>query len=235
MKNLNFLKQFVADNQNNTFKYEQPPEDTNIYRVANWILSESKANWLKLAIDAPYAEMLAEARALKERFVRHRDDQSEGWRSLAVHGVASHMTNTAEVYGLDSSTVTYQWTDVAEQCPVTVEYFNNVFPYRSYHRLRFMLVEPQGYIMPHSDNPYPNLGGAVNISLNNPEGCRLVTKNGTLPFENTGSAFLFNTHYDHAVYNDSNEDRFHIIVHGVWNDPAWSQLVVKSYQQVLNG
>lgn len=231
MKHINLVKKFVADNQNNSFEYEPLPEDRSIPHCSHWILTRARAGWLKLNIDAPYAEMLAEARALKERFVIHRDDQSEGWRSLTIHGVASHVTNVPEMHGLNSDEVTYQWTDVAEYCPVTVNYFKNVFPYRSYQRLRYMLVEPQGYIMPHSDNRESFLGGAVNISLNNPKGCQLVTTNGTVPFENTGSAFLFNNHYDHAVYNNSNEDRFHIIVHGTWRGPEWDQIVVNSYQQ----
>ena len=96
-----------------------------------------------------------------------------------------------------------------------------------------MLLEPGGYITPHSDNPESFLGGAVNISLNNPEGCRLVTTLGEVPFRDSGSAFLFNNHYQHAVYNDSEQDRFHIIVHGSFT-PEWKMIVRRSYRQQLN-
>jgi len=34
------------------------------------------------------------------------------------------------------------------------------------------------------------------------------------------------------VYNESNTDRFHMIVHGVWNS-KWEQLVVDSYREKL--
>lgn len=232
MRSQSLAKLFVEANKDKTFQYEPLPNDQNPGHLSNWILKDCRAHWLNILIDAPYAEMLEEARSLKDHFVQHRDDQSEGWRSLTVHGVASHITNVPEMHGLNSNEVTYQWTEIAHLCPVTVDYFKNIFPYREYHRLRFMLVEPQGYIMPHSDNQSTFLGAAVNISLNNPAGCRLVTTGGAVPFKDTGSAFLFNNHYDHAVYNDSNEDRFHIIVHGVWTS-KWEELVVRSYRAAL--
>ena len=98
MKHINLVKKFVNDNQNNSFEYEPLPEDRSINHCSHWILTKARAAWLKLIIDAPYAEMLAEARALKERFVVHRDDQSEGWRSLSIHGVASHVTKVPEMH-----------------------------------------------------------------------------------------------------------------------------------------
>jgi hypothetical protein len=98
-----------------------------------------------------------------------------------------------------------------------------------------MLMEPGGFIAPHRDNPKSSPSAAVNISFNNPPNCRLTPEVGTVPFRDVGSVFLFNNHYQHAVHNDSNTDRFHIIVHGQWRSPQWQQLVVNSYKKVLNG
>jgi aspartyl/asparaginyl beta-hydroxylase (cupin superfamily) len=93
-----------------------------------------------------------------------------------------------------------------------------------------MLLEPGGYITPHVD-AHNHVFGAVNISLNNPEGCRLVTECGTVPFRSSGSAMFLNTSYQHAVWNDSNEDRIHMIVHGAADRSYWHKLVVDSFNQ----
>ena len=227
-----FLRQH---NDQNTFEL-LPLPDGDVHFQADWILKHSRAPWLEiLGIDAPYAEMYHEAQALRDMFVFHRGEEAgmQGWRSLAVHGISATKTNIPETYGLDSAQVQYDWTEIQDQCPVTVKFFKEVFPYNQYQRLRYMLVEPGGYIAPHSDNVVNMPGAAVNISLNNPEGCRLTTVQGTVPFRNSGSVFLFNNHYRHAVHNDSDADRFHMIVHGQWRNPDWNQLVVNSYKEAL--
>lgn len=222
---------FLQQNQHNTFIYETLPDNDKV----DFINFKCTAPYLNILFDAPYFDMLQEARNLKEYFVVHRDDYSHGWRSLTIHGVDSHITNIPEAHGLDSSVVTYQWTAISKHCPITVNYFRNIFPYSSYQRLRFMLLEPGGYILPHSDNSNNSLCAAINISLNNPIGCQMVTSKGVVPFQDTGSIFMFNNHHQHCVYNNSNIDRFHIIVHGEWQDPEWSELVLKSYNEALYG
>ena len=216
--------EFVDSNKNNSFVYETDISDP---------LFQSRAPYLELILDAPYSEMLQEARALKDRFVRHRPQDGQGWRSLCIHGISAEKTGTPGEYGYTDEQAPYVWTEIAPLCPVTVDYFKNKFPYQNYDRIRFMLLEPGGYITPHSDNPESFLGSAVNISLNNPPGCRLVTTSGEVPFKDTGSAFLFNTNYVHAVHNDSQQDRFHIIVHGTFAT-EWRQIVRRSYRQALN-
>jgi hypothetical protein len=224
-------------NDKNTFEYPPLPEG-DVWTQAHWILFESNAPWLEIiGIDAPYKEMLAEAQSLKDLFVYHRNQEEghNGWAALSVHGISANKTNIPETYGLDPTQVTYQWTEIQDRCPVTVQFFKEVFPYDKYQRLRYMLLEPGGYISPHSDNTKSSLAAAVNISLSNPTNCRLTTSAGTLPFRDSGSIFLFNNHYQHAVHNDSNTDRFHMIVHGQWRSPQWQQLVVNSYKKVING
>lgn len=231
--NENF-KNFFEQNKNNIFKFQKIPE--NQPNKVDWILKKSNAPWLEiLGIDAPYKEMLEEAKKLKNLFVFHRNEGEghRGWKSLAFHGISAIKTNVAETYGLKSNEVKYTWTEIKDQCPVTVNFFKNKFPYESYQRVRFMLVEPQGFIEPHSDSPNNFLGSAINISLNNPDNCQLVTTEGTLPFKNEGSMFLFNTHYKHCVYNDSTEDRYHIIVHGNWKK-SFNNIVIDSYNKLFN-
>ncbi len=207
------------------------------HQQANWIFNQSHAPWLEiLGIDAPYKDMLAEAQALKSMFVSHRSDegQHQGWSSLAIHGIGATKTNVAENYGLDSKTATYDWTEIQHQCPVTVKFFKEQFPYRWYARVRFMLLEPGGFVMPHQDHHTSFLGGAVNISLNQPDGCKLVNTHGTLPFKDSGSMFYFNNHYPHCVYNNSDTDRFHVIVHGEADMSRLAPLLVNSYLKKSN-
>jgi len=56
---------------------------------------------------------------------------------------------------------------------------------------------------------------------------------GIVPFKDSGGALSFNNTRNHAVQNLSDTDRYHIIVHGVW-DHRYSRLLVKSYQELLN-
>ena len=42
----------------------------------NWIINNSGLPWLKLDIEIPHEEMLAEAIALKEEYVGHRTSDS---------------------------------------------------------------------------------------------------------------------------------------------------------------
>jgi hypothetical protein len=222
-------------NDKNTFKL-LPLPDGAVHFQADWILKHSQAPWLEIiGIDAPYAKMYQEAQALRDMFVFHRGEEAgmKGWRSLAVHGISATLTNVPQTYGLDPEQVKYDWTEIQDQCPVTVKFFKEVFPYNQYQRLRYMLVEPGGYIAPHCDNTTNMPGAAVNISLNNPTNCRLTTVHGTVPFRNSGSVFLFNNHYRHAVHNNSDTDRFHMIVHGQWRNPEWDRLVVNSYKEAL--
>ena len=81
-----------------------------------------------------------------------------------------------------------------------------------------MALEPGGYIEPHSDrkNNEKRLG-AVNYALNNPEGCKFYMEGyGIVPFRD-GLAYKLDISNKHCIVNDSNEVRFHIIVHGIAN------------------
>lgn len=228
-----YFQDFLEKNKNKQFQHKPIPK--NHPNPMDWIIRSSDSPWLEiLGIDAPYKEMLKEARNLKDLFVFHRGEENShrGWKSLAIHGISADKTNVPETYGLDPSKVKYKWTEIQDRCPITVKFFKTVFPYREYQRVRFMLLEPQGYIAPHSDHHESFLGTAVNISLNNPVGCNLVTELGTMPFKDSGSAFLFNTFFKHSVYNDSTEDRFHIIVHGAWNND-FSKLILNSYNKLF--
>jgi hypothetical protein len=224
---------------------KMPADLTGKYQQFDWIMRESGIPWLKLDIDIPYKEMLNEALALKDMFVAHRDygqGSNDGWRSLCIHGLAWDRTlyfNNYEEYkhltAEQEHQVPHQWCpEVADRCPVTVDFFKNKFPYSRYSRLRFMWLDPGATIEIHRDSQtrmlYP-----VNISLNNPEGCKFRMKNcGDIPFIDQGSAYAIDVSNFHSVWNNSDTPRIHIIAHGYWgNDGAYQDLVVDSFNKFI--
>jgi hypothetical protein len=199
------------------------------------IVNNSMLPWLDLDINIPHKEILQEAVSLKNEFVKHRDEDNgsgyshKGWRSLCIHGIDAYKTNHYEQYGYTSNDNTpYIWTDICSRCPITKEFFQDYFPYDTYYRVRYMLLEPQGYITPHIDTDIHKLS-PINIALNNPKGCKMKMKghDGFVPFAG-GKAIMLDVGNTHAVYNKSNEDRYHMIVHGKVNK-TFKELVERSY------
>lgn len=227
------LKDFFAKNENLNYKFEIKSEAT-----ADWILNRSYIPYLSLDLESvPYNSMLEEAKALDDLYVKHRSRDSFGWASLCIHGITSQHTDHYAVYSkykdLNNDQVPYSWTEIKERCPNTVNFFQNVFPFNVYHRIRFMRLNPGGYILPHSDSSDLGLR-AINLSLNNPLGCKFVFENiGALPFSNNGSIFLVANGYCHSVWNRSNISRYHIIVHGYSTTPDYYNLVTKSYNSLI--
>lgn len=227
------LSNFFAEHQNKKYQIEIIKEAT-----ANWILNSSHIPYLPLYLESvPYAEMLSEAQALDDLYVRHRSNDSLGWSSLCIHGITSQHTDHYAVYpeyaDLTNDTVPYTWTEIQDRCPVTTNFFKHHFPFDVYHRVRFMRLDPGGYILPHSDSPDLALR-AVNISLNNPADCDFVFENiGTVPFTDTGSMFLVANGYRHSVWNRSDRTRYHIIVHGYSTSRLYYDLVAESYNTLM--
>ena len=211
-------------------------------KTFNSIVNESKLPWLELDIEYPYEEMYQEAKAIRHLFVKHRDqdhgrnniasrNRHKGWRSLCIHGISAEKTNHFAQYGYSSNKETpYRWTEIADKCPVTTNFFKKLFPFKNYWRLRFMLLEPKGFITPHVDTFDAKLS-PINMALNHPEGClmKMEGHDGYVPFK-PGSAMLLDVGNTHAYINKSNEDRYHIIVHGV-KTKEYEKLVVRSYEK----
>ncbi len=203
-----------------------------------WILKESKLPWLKLDIEFPYEKMLEEARSCKNLFVDHRaEDQIHGykhfgWSSLCLHGISSTHTNHYESYGFKSNDETpYRWTKLSTLCLETVRWLKEIYPCDIYYRVRFMLLKPGGFIAPHTDTLEHKLS-PVNIALNHPKGCIMkMAGHGTVPFKE-GEAYILDVGNTHAYYNKSNEDRYHIIIHGNYkSNSKWKKLIENSYKK----
>jgi len=190
--------------------------------------------YLPLNIDGPWKAILEEIKRVDHLFVKHRDDgYSSGWSSLCLHGLCLTCTDADSIYPELAGTDKH-WTELADMCPIAADYFKTTFPYTAYDRLRFMRLAPGGYITPHNDGDGVHFEiAAINISLNNPDECKMVMENiGTVPFKDSGTVMAFNNAYNHCVWNRSDEPRYHMIVHGA---PHWqfSNIMQQSYRQYI--
>ena len=224
------VKDFYEKNYNCQYTYPKIPDTTEPF---GWITSTGKIPYLSLQIDGPWKAILKEIQDVDHLFIPHRNDgHSKGWSSICLHGLGMHHTDAPSIYpefkDIPENHLPYKWTKLADVCPIAADYFKNTFPYQKYSRLRFMRLEPGGYITPHHDAQSFVLS-AVNISLNNPTGCNMVLENiGVVPFKDTGTVMAFNPSYEHIVWNQSNSVRYHMIVHGMWK-PSWNRIVINSY------
>lgn len=224
------LKQFLEDTK----------FDLSGWEKVSWIQNDvfdSGLPWLELIFpfNIPYSEMLEEARKLKNKMVSHRNNDGNKWRSISIHGLAADITNNHKNYGWTDETAPYLWTEICQECPVTYHFFKEIFKYDKYYRIRFMLLEAGGYIEPHIDN---NIGRmtAINMSLNMPKDCIFRMKGfGDVPFKD-GNTFLMNVGNEHALINESSEDRYHIIIHGYPNhtNELWRKIYHDSWHKTKN-
>lgn len=200
------------------------------------VLKQSGLPYLPIiGFNPPIKDMYDEAQRLIPLMVSHRSDYEnhQGWKSLVLHGLGATKTEGAERYGLDPEDKSiYQWTEIAHMAPVTTAFFRDHFHYDAYQRVRFMLLEPGGYVTPHTDFDHYVLG-PVNMALNNPEGCEFVMKDvGALPFR-AGSIIKLALVNQHAVFNNSKEPRIHMIIHGSPNFEYWQHRYMESYHELI--
>lgn len=209
-------------------KYPQDLKDGREVHRSNQIAFlpidwESEQDW---------AGMYTEAKKLSKHYVPHRTHEShKGWSSLVIHGISSVHTESSHSYGYTDETAPWRWTDVSTLCPIISKFFRTHFDYTRYYRIRIMKLSPGGYVWPHRDSisEDENHIGPINIALNNPDECKFYMDNiGYLPWQ-AGRAIKLNLYNIHCVYNNSNEDRYHIIVHGHMG-PSWHERIYKNYQ-----
>lgn len=198
-----------------------------------WIVRSSGMPWLKLEVDIPVEEILREILIAKDLLVNHRDDYGEhrGWQSFCIHGKALEQTAYCD------DVRPWRWIpESVSAMPKTTEFFQN-WPGGFYERLRVMALQPGGYVSLHQD---PGIDGLqpINIAITQPQNCRFVMENwGEIPFY-PGSAFLLNIHRNkHVVFNDSDQTRYHIIIHHKNWTAGFRSLIEQSYhsQSRING
>ena len=229
------LETFITSHSECTPDFSKLPVDADY----EWIITESNLPYIPLYIPGQWPMLASEA--MEATYHEHRDTDSSGWSSVCIHGISQSHTDHYQVYDeykqMSNNEVPYDWTDI--DAPYTKFWLQEYFPYDVYHRVRFMKVKPGGYILPHSDGSEYRLN-AVNVGIWNPKGCQLVVKDkGTVPFNQMGSIFLFANNFEHAVFNNSDKDRYHMIIHGYPEDyrkaEQFRKLVVEGYRSLLPG
>lgn len=189
----------------------------------------SKLPWLKLDINIPHETILDEINNVENLLVEHRDQF--GWDSFCIHGKSFDSTREDHYY---QDQRPYDWTkESTELMPATVDYFKNIWPCNKYQRVRVMRLQPGAFIEVHKDHDSPMLG-AINIAISQPEDCKFyVEGHGVVPFT-VGSAYMIDTSNLHAVINNSDQVRYHIIIHQLSILPEFKNLVVNSYRRQYN-
>ena len=184
--------------------------------------------------NADWNSMYKEAKNLSKLYVHHRAGASQGWQSLCIHGLSSVHTDHHPYYGFpDRETAPYRWTDIADWCPTITKFFKQTFDYDQYARIRIMKLCAGGYIHPHQDVEDITEArlGPINIALNNPDECKFYMKDiGYLPFKQ-GRVIKLNLYNQHCVMNNSDQDRYHLIVHGKAGK-SWRERIWNSYLQL---
>jgi hypothetical protein len=179
--------------------------------------------------DQDWDTMHQEAKRLSKHYVQHRSHEShQGWSSLCIHGLSSVHTESSHTYGYNDDNAPWRWTDIADWCPTITNFFKTQFDYTKYFRIRIMKLSPGGWIIPHKDSltQDQNHIGPINLALNNPDECKFYMDGvGYLPWT-AGRAIKLNLYNVHCVVNHSNEDRYHMIIHGhhgsSWNDRMYN-------------
>ena len=208
--------------------------------MREYLITDAKC--LKLDLDIPHAQILEEAKNLRSWFVKYRDSETEyqhqGWHSLSLYGLAHNLPGAYDAYGYsdgESAGKDYIWTKAAELCPITYKWLTEVFPSNRFGRVRFMLLEAGGHISPHTDAPISHIE-PVNIALHNPKECVWHwSDNTTLDFKN-GDVYAMNIGIEHSVVNNSQEDRYHLIIHHHDSTDEWKTLLTNAMEKyAVNG
>jgi hypothetical protein len=217
--------------------YNKWQDDKELCReYVNWIRLDSNCPSLPLDIPIPHEAMAKEAEALLDTFVKHRGYMHKGWKSLTIHGQGIDKTGPSEAYikeGLwtEDTAPPLGWTSIAKDCPITVDWLTNTFPFTNYGRVRYMLLEPGGYILPHVDCDFRSPLQAYNIALSNPPGVEFGHQDaGTIPWQ-PGDVRGVDTGRGHGVINNGTENRIHMIIHGR-SDPEFNAIVCRSYDNL---
>jgi len=192
--------------------------------------NNSKLPYLMFDVDMPVDDILKEISQAQQSFYTHREDQSQGWRSLVMHGFGEDKTNSPEYYGIKENVV-YDWTSSSNSIPSLKKWLLEQEYFIDFERVRIMALEPGGYIEAHKDYNDSKLG-PINLAINNPTGCEFIMENiGIVPFETNKGAWL-DLSNNHSVENKSNETRYHIILHG-GKTTKFKQMAFNNYKELI--
>ena len=212
-------------------RFSEWEEDHNIrQQYFHWVMNDSNCPTLKMDIEFPHKEILAEAEEQLHQMVKHRGDIHPGWSSMCIHGQGVEYTDPPKEYP-EVEFNGFNWTTLADTCPITKKWLVTEWPFATYDRVRFMLLEPGGYIRPHVDFEERRLA-AFNIAVSNPPSVDFAMEEaGLVPWEE-GEVRAIDIGRNHSVLNHGTENRIHMIVHGHF-DSKFKDLMCRSYDKLI--
>lgn len=182
----------------------------------NWIRHESNTGSLRLDIDSDISEVVEEIKRAQHLAIPHRKEDSQGWRSIVLHGLCSIMTEAPHTYieqGIIDDTAKETWTDASKFFPKTVTWVKENIPFNTFGRIRIMVLDPGGYILPHKDFQISFLGAGLNVAFTNPVGVDFaIENNGFVPWED-GDVRMINIGKLHSVRHHGIEPRIHLLAY----------------------
>lgn len=184
-----------------------------MYNGREYLFSNSK--YLKLDISVPHERMLDEAKKCEKDFIPYRmNDTNSSWYSLPLIGLGKDKPYSWETYAGSAKEAAEKtvWTENCKKCPIITNWLTSVYPSKLYGRTRLMLLKAGGRINFHKDMDYSVLA-AVNVALNNPKNCKWHWRDGESLEFSAGDAYAMNLSYEHSIVNDSDQDRYHLIIH----------------------
>jgi hypothetical protein len=212
------------------------PDNLTPEEIVNWIF-QSGFGWIELDVKFDLPTWQIESKECLEHLVIHREgDNHRGWRSCCIHGISIDKTGIWNKYA--SEEPEYHWTELSNRTPVIKQFWQNL-PFERFARIRFMEVEPHGWVEPHSDftvtadmDVFNNII-PINIAIIHPEQCTMILEGiGEVPWEE-GKVFLVNISHVHSVVNNSDQPRLHMIGHGIPGNKKeqFIELIIRSYRK----
>ncbi|MCB0420253.1 MAG: aspartyl/asparaginyl beta-hydroxylase domain-containing protein [Bdellovibrionales bacterium] len=233
------LQKFYHDNNDLRPHLEPQPN-----KDSQWIYQQSDIPWLKLNIDTPHEEMYREAKSWIDEMVPQNYKElfdnpvldgefpnQKGWNTICVHGIGPKHFDRGYMYGYGhEDEVPYIWTEVADQCPITKEYLQSL-PYEKLYRARFTMLAPGGYAAPHiGRKKAASHSRKINVALNHPKGFHFhLEGQGPIPWEPGRAHLIAADDFYHAVFNQSDEVRIHLITMGKPDFKRLEPLIQESY------
>jgi len=203
-------------------------------------VNESDWPYSFIDFDQDFNKFLEEIKTIPDKYwISHRQNDTssgykhEGWSAAVLRGVDYTKTEYHSRYGFNTyEDANYNWTEVNDFTP-TLTHFLKELKWNRFERVRIMRLAPQGFIMPHTDGN-TRMFGPFNIAINNPDNCNFVMKKYGLVPHQKGRGIFLDVGNEHCIYNDSNDHRYHIIVHGHLNTNLLSKSTQYTYGHTKN-
>lgn len=172
--------------------------------------------WVPFEKEIDPVSVQIELDSIDNLFVEHRGKDTyshSGWSSICLHGISYDKTENFDQYGYSTiEEANYHWTEVCSKIPYIFNIVKSL-PFFDYGRVRIMKLSPGGYIMPHTDGA-GRIFGPFNFALTQPINCNFIFEGyGIVPFK-AGRGFMLDLGIRHAIVNNSDQTRYHLIIHG---------------------